>query len=115
MMVQARVDRGDGEGDERCDAGKQGMVNHRDTEYPKRVAAQHAPVGGDKQKPRADERGEEHEDAKIPDAIGIDADVSRDAERQHQREQQAESGNCAVGRDHQRADVEEDWMHLEQG
>ena len=110
-MVQTCVDGGDGEGDERRDGGKQGMVNHCNAQDPERMAAQAVPVGGDKQKPRTDERSEEHEDAEIPDAVGIDVEFTRGVERKHQRQQKPRSGNCAVGRDDERAEVEEDWMH----
>ena len=72
---------------------------------------QHLPVGDDEKKTRSDESREQHQDAEIPDAIGINAGSLRDAKGQHQREQQAESGNCAVRGNDQRADVEEDWMH----
>jgi len=95
-VMNASVDGCDGKGDECCDAGKQRMVYGCDAEDPKRVTVQHIPVGDDEKKTRANESGEEHEDAKIPDAVGIDADSPRDAKGQHQREQKTESGHCSV-------------------
>lgn len=71
-------------------------MNRSDAEDPKRVAVEQLPVGNNQQETRANERREEHEDAEIPDAVGIDADSSGDAECKHQREQKAERGHRAV-------------------
>ena len=114
-VVQTCIDGGYDERDQRCDSRYEWVVYGRDTQDPKRMAVQRLPVGGNKQEARANEGREEHEDAEIPDAIGIDADSFGNAKRQHQCEEEAESGHRAVRGDEQRADVEEDWMHLKQG
>ena len=96
--VQAGIDGGYGKGDERRDGGKQGVMDRSDTENPERMTVKYFPISDYKQKTRADQCCEEHENAEVPDAIGIAANSSRNAKSQHQSEQQTESGDCAVGR-----------------
>ena len=74
--------------------------------------AQYCPVENDEQETRTNERGEEHEDAEIPDFIGIDLEPARGVKREHECKQHSQCGSCTVGRDDERADVEENRMHL---
>ena len=73
------------------------------------------PVDNDQQQARTDERGKERNDAEIPHLIGIHARDARGALGKDQRQQHAQRGHRAVGRDDECADVEENWMHLRQG
>jgi hypothetical protein len=72
-------------------------MDRSDTENPERVTVKDLPISSYEQKARADQCRKEHEDAEVPDAIGIAAESSSYTKGQHQSEQEAESGDCAVG------------------
>ena len=84
------VERCNGQRDERSDGGKQRVMNHRETEHPERMMAQHCPVGDNEQETRTDERSEEHEDAEIPDLVGIDLKLARGVKCEHEGEQDSQ-------------------------
>jgi hypothetical protein len=70
------------------------------------------PVKDDEQKPRADQRREERNHAKIPDVRGRDAADARRSLRKHQAKQKADRSHRSVAGDEKRSDFEEDGMHL---
>ena len=43
--------------------------------------------------------------------LGSTLKLARSVKREHQCKQDSQRGNCAVGRDDERTDVEEDGMH----
>ncbi len=90
------VEGGHGERDDRSDSSKQRMMNHRETQHPERMMAQDCPVGHDEQETRTDERGKEHEDAEIPDFVGIDLEFARGVKSEHECKQNSQGGSCAV-------------------
>ena len=94
------------------DGGKERMVNHRQAQHPERMMAQHRPVRNNEQKSRTGKRSEEHEDAEVPDLIGIDAKFARDMEGEHECEKHSNCGGCAVRRNDKRTDMKENGMHL---
>ena len=81
-------------------------------EHPERMMAQHRPVRNNEQKSRTGKRSEEHEDAEVPDLIGIDAKFARDMEGEHECEKHSNCGGCAVRRNDKRTDMKENGMHL---
>ena len=89
-------------------------MHHAQSEQPCGMIPKDAPVGGDQQQPRGGERGKQAQDAKIPDFAGIHTRDARGALRQHQRHQHAERSDCAIRRNHERSDMEENGMHLSQ-
>ena len=87
-MITAKVDGGNDERNESAEARKQRMMNHRETQQPKWVAPQHSPVRNDQQETRTEQRGEEHEDGKIPYLVGIDLNFARSVKREHKCNQE---------------------------
>ena len=78
------------------------------------MAAQRAPVGGDQKQPRGGERRKQAQDAEIPHLGRVHVHDARGALREDERQQHAQCGDCAVGRDENCSDVKENWMHLRQ-
>ena len=109
-----RVPGGAARSGEHAHAGQQRVMHHPQTEQPCGMAAKGTPVGRDQKQSRGDERGKQAQDAEIPDFGGVDADEVGSALRQDKREEHSERGDRAVGRDHKRSDMEENWMHLGQ-
>ena len=77
------------------------------------MKAQGAPVGDDEREPLAGKRGEDGEDAEVPDLSGVHVGKAGGALREKKRCKHAESADCAVGRDEYGADVKENWVHVE--
>ena len=83
------------------------------------MQAQRAPVHDDEQQPRRGQRRKQAQNAEIPHLarveIGVAARHARRALRKPQRQQHAQRGHRAIGRDDKGADVKEDWMHSKLG
>ena len=94
--IHTRVDCGNGQGNEGSNRGEKRMMNHRQAKHPERMVAQHRPISNDEQQARTHQRRKEHEDAEVPDLIGIDAELSRRMKSQHQCEQHTRRGRSAV-------------------
>jgi hypothetical protein len=76
------------------------------------MASQIAQIENDQEKALGHERSKKGNDAEIPDMPGVEAGYARGALSQEESEKHADSSHCAVGRDEDCADVEEDRMHL---
>ena len=76
------------------------------------MTSQHRPVGDNEEETRTNQRCKEHEDAEIPNFVGINLELARGVKREHECKQHSQCGSCTVGRDDERADVEENRMHL---
>ena len=111
-LIPARVDPRDNEREGASSGSKHRMMNHREAQHPHRVGAQDGPIDDDEQEARSNEGCEENDDTEIPDSIGISADYASSVLRKHERQQHSNCGESSVGRDDDRADVEEDRMHL---
>jgi hypothetical protein len=111
-IMNPRVDGRNRKREDNASAGEQRMMDHCQAQHPEGMAAQHGPVCDYKQKARPNQRSEEHEDAEIPDFVGICAKPPRHAQSKHESQQQSNRGCCAVGRNNQRTDVKENGMHL---
>jgi hypothetical protein len=112
QMIYTGVNDGYGKRDESADGCDQRMMNHREAKHPDGMMAQYRPVCDDQEEARTDECGEEHENAEIPDFIGIDVKLARGVNREHKCKQDTHRSDGAIRRDDKRTDVEEDGMHL---
>ena len=99
---------------QRARACQQRMMHHRQAQQPGGMTAQGAPVGGDQQQPRGGQRRKQAQDAEIPHLGCVHAHDARGALREGKRQQHAQRGDCAVGRDENCSDVKENGMHLRQ-
>jgi hypothetical protein len=115
QMMPMRINAGSPQGKKNSDAGNQGVMNHAETKHPHRMSAENGPVRNHEEEARSKERGKQHQDAEIPDAVGIEVNFARGAESKHQCQENAYRGDNTVGRDDERTDVKEDGMHVTQG
>ena len=60
-------------------------------------------IGCDEEQAGEDERREDGEESRVPDAIGAEAGGARSPETEREREHQADGGESTVGRDGQEA------------
>ncbi len=71
-------------------------MNHGEAKHPEGMMAQHCPVGDDEQESRANQSCEEHEDAEVPDLVGIDLKLARGVKREHECKQNSQCSSCTV-------------------
>jgi len=88
------------------------MVDHGEPKHPQWMTAQNRPVHDDKKNARTHQRCEESDDAEVPYLVRIDSCNARGALRTDKRKQRSKRSQSAVRRNNDRADVEEDGMHL---
>ena len=96
------------------DGREKRVVDHCEAQDPNGMVTQKRPVGKHKQQARSGESREENDDAEVPDLVCIKGESSRGVECNRKRNQDAERGKRAVGRDDEGSDVKENGMHSEE-
>ncbi len=76
------------------------------------MQTQRAPVHDDEQQPRRGQRRKQTQNAEIPHLARVHSGHARGTQREPQRQQHAQRGDRAVGRNENGPDVKEDWMHF---
>lgn len=74
--------------------------------------AQRGPVGRDQQQPRADKRRKQRHHAEVPHLRCVQAGDARGALRQEQSHQHAQRSDGSIRWNEDRAEMEENRMHL---
>jgi hypothetical protein len=90
------------------------MMNHRQPQHPRGVAAQTAPVHNHEQKPFNNKSRKQRDNAKVPHLALIQASNARRSLSQKEPKHHTKRRERAIRLDEHGSDVEENWMHLSQ-
>src|ERR1019366_1032247 len=112
QLLPTNVPKGDGQPRNGTRGSEQWMVDHGESECPRGMQAQGAPIGEDEHEALARNCGEDGEDAEIPDVGGIYAGRAGGTLGEKQGGEHTKGSCGAVGRNEDGTDVEKNWMHV---
>ncbi len=73
--MHASVDNRNRERDEDADTREQRMMDHREAQHPEGMIPEDGPVEDYEQKARSEKRNKQHENAEVPDSVGINLNL----------------------------------------